>query len=270
MLVAVNYNSPDETIEYVKSLSTLGNHEKLQIVIVENSKPEYRNNRFEQRLKSIVSDLLFTETNQNRNYFGSVNYALKSLSLSPGNYDYFIISNVDILINDKTFFNNLFTIVDEKIGIIAPSVYSLAQLVDQNPYLTSRFRKSYFYYYRMVRHHIVFTHFHEVLVNLVRRKVKHAVMQAPVPKPGYIYAPHGAFIIFLKNYFEKGAGIDFGTNLFGEEIFVAEECRKIGLLVKYEPALEVLHAEHVSTGVMESDHVRAKKLESVKYFLKHF
>jgi hypothetical protein len=88
--------------------------------------------------------------------------------------------------------------------------------------------------------------------------------------PGVIYAPHGAFIIFTKSYFESGSSIDFGLNLFGEEIFVAEECRKNNLNVYYEPQISVHHAEHVSTGAVSSKFVVDKKRQSVIYFLKNY
>src|SRR3989442_14004267 len=64
----------------------------------------------------------------------------------------------------------------------------------------------------------------------------------------FIYAPHGAFFIFSRRYFEAGGYLDGNLFLYGEEISVAEICRSLGLPVIYEPSLCVLHQEHQSTG----------------------
>jgi GT2 family glycosyltransferase len=63
-----------------------------------------------------------------------------------------------------------------------------------------------------------------------------------------IYAPHGAFMIFSRRYFEAGGYLDGNLFLYGEEISVAEICRSLGLAVIYEPSLCVVHNEHASTG----------------------
>ncbi len=66
---------------------------------------------------------------------------------------------------------------------------------------------------------------------------------------GAIYAPHGAFLIFSRKYFEAGGFLDDQLFLFGEEISVGEICRNLGLAVFYDPSLSVIHNEHQSTGV---------------------
>jgi len=69
----------------------------------------------------------------------------------------------------------------------------------------------------------------------------------PAARSEVVYAPHGAFMIFAREYFERGGTLDVGAFLFAEEGFVAETCRKLGLDVLYDPTIEVLHDEHVST-----------------------
>src|SRR3989442_12924430 len=64
----------------------------------------------------------------------------------------------------------------------------------------------------------------------------------------FIYAPHGAFFIFSRRYFEAGGYLDGNLFLYGEEISVAEICRSLGLPVIYEPSLFVVHNERRSTG----------------------
>ena len=134
--------------------------------------------------------------------------------------------------------------------------------------MIARIKKAFFYYYYVIRQHVLFTTIHERLTDYVRESRVAKIRKKSLA--GAIYAPHGAFIIFTQLYFESGASIDFGLNLFGEEIFVAEECRKNNLNVYYEPQISVLHAEHVSTGAVSSKFVVNKKKQSVIYFLKNY
>ncbi len=268
LIVAVNFNSPKETLDFVKSLSILNNTEILQLVIVENSDNDQRLDELAINCRQHLKDVMFVKTPSNCYYFGSVNYGLIKLGLYPRNYDYFIISNVDILIQDVSFLDKLISLRLTNAGIIAPSVISTAQGVDQNPYMVSRIKKAFFYYYYIIRQHVLFTTIHEKLTDNVRKIRVSKIRKKSLP--GVVYAPHGAFIIFTQSYFESGCSIDFGLNLFGEEIFVAEECRKNNLNVYYEPQIIVHHAEHVSTGVVSSKFVVDKKKQSVIYFLKNY
>lgn len=269
LLVAVNYNTPEETIEYVRSLSYLQQAESLLVLIVENSKQELRTPELKGRLTEIIKDLIFVETPENKNYFGSVNYGLAITQLRPADFDYFIISNVDILVNDTAFLTKLYGLAVEQTGMIAPSVFSLLKEGDQNPYLLKRFRKSYFYYYRIIYQHILFTMLHEKVVTSLRQSKPKTEKPKKQAERQRIFAAHGAFMIFLKAFFENGNSIDFGNHLYAEEIFVAEQCRRNGLAVMYEPSIQVIHSEHISTGTLSGDSRRKIKLKTMKYFLKN-
>jgi GT2 family glycosyltransferase len=268
LLVAINYNSPNETINFVESLSKLYRCQELQLVIVENSDNDQRDTKLYNNCKQYLSDIIFVETPMNLNYFGSANFGIRELGLNPISYKYFIISNVDMLIDDISFFDKLLPMKVKNIGIIAPAVISTAQGLDQNPYMKSRFKKALFYYYFIIRQHVILTTVHEKFTDFI--KGLKASKTNLKKSRGIIYAPHGAFLIFTRSYFELGGSIDFGSNLFGEEIFVAEECRKNNLNVYYEPSIRVLHAEHVSTGSASTKFVVEKKKQSVIYFLKNY
>jgi GT2 family glycosyltransferase len=268
LLIAVNYNSSKETLDFLNSISGLNNFQEIQVVIVDNSDQIHRDLGFSSMCKQIINDVLFVETSSNHFYFGSVNFALQFFSLNPNMFDFFIISNVDILIKDNLFLDNISSIKLENIGIIAPSIFSTAKGNDQNPYMIKRFNKFMFYYYYFIRQHLFFTILHEKFTEFLKKERSYIKNRSV--SSGTIYSPHGAFIIFTNQYFQLGGSIDFGLKLFGEELFVAEECRRIKLDVYYEPKISVLHNEHISTGAVSSKFVVEKKLESVIYFLKKF
>lgn len=268
LIVAVNFNATQDTIEFVYSLSKLEKINQARVIIVENSNQISRDTELKLNLLRFLPELDFVETQENCNYFGSVNYAINQLALNLMSFDFFIISNVDILIKDSTFLSKLFSFDNPKVGVIAPTVFSLAQNKDQNPYKRLQFKKSYFYYYRIVYHHIFFTRMHEALADILRPYKNNN--NASSSNSEFIYAPHGAFIIFLKSYFKAGCSIDYGKLLFCEEFFVSQQCANKGLRVFYEPALKVLHSEHIATGKLTGDYLRSIKLKSIKHFLKNF
>lgn len=266
--MAVNYNSPIETIDFVVSLSRLKDCDSLQVMIIENSNKDQRDTDLAANCRQYLRDLIIVETPWNHNYFGSVNYGLRSHGLDPVDFEYFIISNVDILFNDFSILCKLLSLELKNVGIIAPSVVSTAKGVDQNPYMTKRIKWILFYYYLLIRQNVFFTTVHEKLTDYLRSKKANKFTNKPLATE--IYAPHGAFIIFTQLYFKSQCSIDFGLNLFGEEIFVAEECRRKNLIVCYRPEISVLHTEHVSTGAVPSRFIVAKKRQSVIYFLKNY
>ncbi len=268
LLVAVNYNSSKETLEFLSSISRLRNYKEIQVVIVENSPLSQREDDFPFKCKNIINDILVVMTSSNQYYFGSVNFGLQYFGLNPCSYEFFIISNVDILIKDRFFLDKLLSFNLNNIGIVAPSIFSTSRGVDQNPYMINRFNKFLFYYYYFIRLHLFFTIIHEKITDFLRKGK--SLVNFKIDPSGSIYSPHGAFIIFTKLYFEQGGSIDFELRLFGEELFVAEECRRISLKVYYDPDISVLHNEHVSTGAVSSKFVVDKKRESMIYFLKKF
>jgi GT2 family glycosyltransferase len=80
-----------------------------------------------------------------------------------------------------------------------------------------------------------------------------------------IYAPHGSFLIFSSEYFRAGGSLDFPCFLFGEEVYLAESLKQLGLDAVYEPSLEVVHQEHKSTKLMKSRKLASAVAASAAY-----
>ena len=87
---------------------------------------------------------------------------------------------------------------------------------------------------------------------------------------GQIYAPHGAFFIFSRRYFEAGGYLDGDLFLYGEEISVAEICRSLSLPIFYEPKLSVVHHEHRSLGTGMTRRTYQYHREAVRYVLARY
>lgn len=56
-----------------------------------------------------------------------------------------------------------------------------------------------------------------------------------------IYAAHGSCFILGPTFFYRSGSLAYPGFLYGEELYIAEECAAKGIAITYEPALEVLH-----------------------------
>ena len=63
-----------------------------------------------------------------------------------------------------------------------------------------------------------------------------------------IYAGHGSFMLFTKEFIAQYDDLQFPTFLYGEEIFFAELIRAANLKVLYAPTLLINNTGNVSTG----------------------
>ena len=89
-------------------------------------------------------------------------------------------------------------------------------------------------------------------------------------QPGIIYSGHGAFIILTHTFFEKCPTIDYPLFLYGEELYLAETCRKLHLKVVYRPDIKILDQESVSTSKMRRRLYYRYNYEGLDYLIKTF
>ncbi len=200
---------------------------------------------------------------QNLGYFGAVRKLM--LAVSPTAYDYAIISNVDLMI-DELFFQQL---TDEHIkvkkqtGWIAPQIFSKAELRDKNPKILQRYAKGKLQLLRlMYRWPVLYYLYTHTLYRSKKVLMQHDARD--------IYAGHGSFIILTRSFIEQCGIINYPMFLFDEEIYLAEQCRKKGLRVVYRPSIKVMDNEHTSTGRMPSKFYFACNYQATDYILKTY
>lgn len=217
----------------------------------------------EERAKGQVSLDIFVSHNtrgDNPGYFGGIKRAMKDIDVTA--YDYAIISNVDLIV-EEDFFKRL-TDYDctEETGWIAPQIWSKAEDRDRNPKIMSR--------YPLRKLQILKTFFHLPPVwSLYHRYASHK-KKSESHSAGHIYAGHGSFIILTKKYFERCGKIDYPMFLFCEEIYLAEKCRQADLKVTYVPELKVNDIEHASTGRMKLNHYCQLNEKAIQYIIKTY
>jgi len=271
LLICVNYRKPAETKRFVSSAREQSLNSSLRVVVVDNSPFPGEGGVADQlegdpNLKAIAPE-------KNLGYFGGAELALREHLQSHPLPDWVIVSNPDVYFREHDVLKRL---CDSHRGsepaVIAPSIRTLESFVDQNPYM--RVRPSRF---RMRLNSWVFSRYPIDVVYQGLSWIKHrsldGVTKEPVSRassPSKIYAPHGSFIALHRSYFEHGGTLEYGAFLFGEEIFVAETARRLGLTVLYEPSIVIEHTERrTATGLWNRDISRYRRQAS-RYLARNF
>ncbi|NMC99389.1 MAG: glycosyltransferase family 2 protein [Bacteroidales bacterium] len=236
LLITVNYNNWFYTESFIKTLISFGD-KSIKIVIVDNS-PKTTDNSIS-NLVSENENVVYLKTKKNIGYFGAVNYAIKVVDNNK--YDYIIICNNDITIENLNFFE----ILNEKLelyDIIAPSIKT-KENIQQNPH-----REKKIDFKRKILYKIYFSSY------LIAKLINYIVRKKRIKQKEYnecereIASPHGAFIILNKTFFSKGGFIDDGFFLYGEEDTIMAQAQKLKLKIGFVPDLKVKHFESLSTG----------------------
>jgi glycosyltransferase involved in cell wall biosynthesis len=255
LILTVEHHSGSLTARMVESLSKLKLFDKTSIVIVKNGPGAAVASSSKFPYES-AKNVWIQESAANRGYFGGVRRGLEWFQLFRSDLpEWIIVCNNDIRIEQSDFFERLGHLDPGSIGVIAPKIISSRTGLNQNPFMVRRpgrwrvgelrfWLKSY--YLAFIREKM--SQWKKTGLGL-KQKLLPRTSGGDGPQPTAIYAPHGSFLIFSKQFFTRGGFLDDATFLYHEEISVAEISKKLGLPVVYWPKLCVLHDEHSTTGM---------------------
>jgi GT2 family glycosyltransferase len=261
--ICVNYNTYVETLNLIQGMleahRPVKNDLKIDIIVADNSMPSKLINPAEIE----ESGILFRQviTNSNVGYFGAVNFAISQEKLIPANYEFTVISNVDIQVGSDFFENLLKGQTPDNTGMIAPSILSKLEHMDKNPGIVSRPSKNKMAFYQFLYSN---SWFYRLFLKIRKFRMKIS-MPDTGREPKIIYAAHGSVIIFCKAYFALDGNLKYPVFLFGEEIFLAEEMRKRNLLTIYLPSIRVFDDEHINTSKLKIEAQCKMSYEAIVY-----
>lgn len=176
--------------------------------------------------------------------FGYGNNVGTKYAMEHYEYDYLILSNSDIHVNDIEALDKL----EDDTAVIAPYTH-LPEGKVQNPNIPWRInclfgllKKAYDTDSRI---RLAIPH---IMTRLSREFFK--VYKQVIRKNFYrIYSCHGSFVIFTKKAVDRlFPFFDDRMFLYNEELFLAENCMLKGVSIYYCPQIDVLHLEGASTG----------------------
>lgn len=258
-IYCVNFHSYEYLLHYLvsidKSAEAVASRTQISVFIADNSSPtqfvDYEPMHF---------TLHVVPTGKNMGYFGAIRFAMQQYD--PTDFDYSILSNVDVVLSDHFFSSLLNVHTSPQRAWIAPSILSQTQHFDFNPQALNRYS-----YKKMRLLRLMFKY--PVLLRL-KQKLLHMYHDVKVSQPATIYAGHGSFIILTNIFFVKCGIIDYPVFLYGEEIYLAETCRKNNLLVEYAPSIKVFDIGRVSTGQIPSKTYCKYNYQAINFIIKQF
>lgn len=261
-IYCVTYNSYKETQLFIESVNTAAGMLKGVEVVV------FVADNTEKECQIILTDYPNIKVEpyiigRNLGYFGAVKKCMQKHK--PISYDYVIISNVDIVVNEKALKRLSELSINDDIGWLAPMIFSTSEKRDRNPKILSRYSKRKLQILKLLYSYPWLNRLYEQ--TLYRRK---SIKSYSHKEGEEIYAGHGSFIILTKTFFSRIGMIDYPVFLFGEEIYLAEQCRKYGLKTIYVPSILITDSDHCSTSKMKSSFYYKCNLESIKYILNEF
>lgn len=290
VVIAVNYESDALALRFVRAVTEAGGGTSTRIVLVDNTQRVDSSALFD-LVRAENPTALCIKPPTNLGYFRGAWYGLqqyRSLGHAP---DWVMVANVDISFPDKEIFAKLRNMTPGKeTGIMAPSIQSTFTLHDQNPMMRDRPSRTRMRFHRFVHRSYYLLNLYEILsvvLRLARSTIESHFGSRPVDPEGAfsqrpeqidpldertvpIYAPHGSCMIFTNAFFARGGSLEVPFFLYGEEVYVAETARALGLTVLYNPCLRVQHDEHQSTrarGVLLSRQVAKYLRETTDYLV---
>lgn len=244
IIISVNYNNYDVTLNFIKSVSKLKKFFDNEVIIIDNSSKTDENRILQEYI--YANNLLNTSVyvSENNGYFGTISCWLKKNNLDFSKYDYVIICNNDIIIKDVHFFELLIENVN-KADVIAPSIISLLTSKNQNPYRENRITKVQKILYRIYN-----TNYYLAYLSLflwLGMKSLRQTKYSEDKSERNIYSGHGSFMVFSSLFFKKGGYIDENLFLYGEEESISGIANEFDMTIKFIPSLVVMHDEHKAT-----------------------
>ena len=211
--------------------------------------------------------------------------ALKTVySEDFASYDYIIISNVDVTL-DESFFIALRDLKPDPDTVwIAPFIWSPSENRDVNPKILERYTKKRLQLLRLLfacppLYYLYTRTLYRKKVNQSRKEeasssasdsnhnFQFSILNSQLKN---IYSGHGSFMIFRPELFQQEPPLNYPVFLFCEEIFMAEMVRRIGKKAVHCPAVKVWDCEHASTGLMGLWRYCKYNHDALSYIIKHF
>ena len=272
VVIGISYQSNAEAICFLRQVMGAKERQRPFLILVDNSEASDLSHTLSETERA-QSGLLIHVPGSNLGYFGGAASALDTFLLSHPLPDWVIVCNVDLLVQEEDFFSQLISYATSHThAVVAPGIISGLSVMDQNPFMRVRpsnlrmkFYKVLFQWYPAHLFYAVMYLMKERLYRLRQPSMIDTSEPTASIEPVPIYAAHGAFLAFRKSYFEAGGTLRYGAFLFGEEVFVAETVRRLGLTIGYDPRLRVFHRGHTTTGCIPSRQMAAHMREAARY-----
>lgn len=256
LFVCINYNNEEEVKKYLENIKKTIKNPK-EIIVVNNSLTKNLDKIL--NIEGLIINI-FTPYN-NLGYLNGLFYGINEYKKSKELPQWIILSNSDIEIKNFEFKDKNYS---SDIYCIAPEIFSVFNRNYQNPFYKFRLQKKKIKRIIMVKRFFLLDIIYEKL-----SQIKNKISSLNCTNSSYIYAPHGSFFLLRKDFFLIKEQKYFNL-LYGEELFIAEELRKLNKKVYFDKKLKINHLEHSTTGLIKRKTKNKILIESLYQILKKY
>ncbi len=269
LFVVVNYFSEEEVARFFRQEVLKQNTENWCLTVVDNGSTNTAilNELSEQQGVHII------KPEKNTGYLGAAGKAFEYFVAQFGELpQMLVLSNSDMHYCDQNMFHYWQQSYAESndIGMIGCRITSSLTGKPQNPMYRQRLEKSNL----------------DFLIHVFSSKLAYLAYQTAALLKGKIlslrkdasqtnrteqvYALHGSCMVLHRSLLQQKDIFSDAPFLFGEEVYLAEICHREKLHSVFDPAQEILHQEHQTTGIFKSDVQRLRMVEALSLIVKKF
>ena len=252
-IIVLNYNTEEDTKKYVNQIKDFEILNK--IVVVDNKSTT--ENAFEKLLELKNDKIDVIQSDKNGGYSYGNNYALKYLEKDNENYDYIIISNPDININEEAIRECINKLEERKdVAIVAPRMFDK----DNKPIRRSSWK------IRTPKLDMIHsTRLLEILFYKKLRKGEYSVEEYKNSELE-VEAISGAFFVIRYDVFKQINYFDEEVFLFYEEDILSRKIKKLGYKILSLNDIKFIHYESKTINKTHSYYKRIKQLYKSKIY----
>lgn len=267
ILLLINYNNSNEVISFVDTQLALQKNAAYKVVIVNNGDQKIQPSD----IKNITHDKVWIiNPEKNLGYLNGAHYAYEYfIEHTKSNPELIILCNTDIEFCSEYFIQNLLTFKKNNVGIIGPEIKSSLTGHFQNPIYEKRPDRT-----RLKIWMLFFSTYLTYLLYqsgaYLKRIIGNSLTSKPTEDEREVYAVHGSFIIFTKEFFANNCTLKYPSFLYCEELYLAEQCRIKNLKVVFLPAQKIIHHEHSTSGIFKNRKHVSWLYESVRFIVQTY
>lgn len=257
-LIVVNYNSLKDTENYIEKVGKCDLVNR--IIIVDNNSTEQSEFIGLQKLQS--EKVIVVQSGNNGGYGAGINFGFRFLESKKEEYDYIIVSNPDISIEENAIWECLdFLNKNEKAAITAPRMYNR----DDKPIRRSSWKLRTFW-----RDIIHSTRVLEVIFYYFLRKGEYSNEQYN-EKRLEVEAISGSFFVMKTEVFKKIGLFDENVFLFYEEDILGKKLKELDYQIYSLNNINFIHYESTSIKKAFGYYQKIKQLHKSKmYYQKEY
>lgn len=257
-VIVVNFNDSKDTIKYVEQIVQYQTINR--IVVVDNGSTE-RNEM--ERLRGLASEkVVVLQADKNGGYNYGNNFGICYLEQNGERYDYLVISNPDIEIEEKAISECLQVLEENQdVAIVAPRMVN----ADGKPVRRSSWKMRTF-----ALDVVHSTRLLELLFYSKLRKGEYAEKEY-AQKCLQVEAISGAFCVMKQEIWQQIGGFDENVFLFYEEDILAKKVQEIGKKIVSVNHVKFCHYESQAIGKTLSYYRKMQQLyQSKLYYQKQY